>query len=103
MNKHSRNTIFDRHFYLGTESNVLLSIFYYNTPGAFFEAFVQRTGGYTNLLQGCVLLVQKNRDIILQCSFKKGRNTKLSYIDDIDNSCVFITLSIMQRLTRLLV
>ena len=39
--------------FLGTEANVLLRIFYYNALGAFYEALVQRTGGYTNLLQGC--------------------------------------------------
>ena len=50
MYKHSRNTISDRHFFLGTEANVLLRIFYYNALGVFFEALVQRTGGYTNLL-----------------------------------------------------
>ena len=37
-------------FFLGTEANVLLRIIYYNAPGASFEALVQRTGGYTNLL-----------------------------------------------------
>ena len=53
MNKHSRNTIYDRHFFfLGIEANVLLRIFYYNALGAFFESLVQRTGGCTNLLQG---------------------------------------------------
>ena len=37
MNKHSRNTICDRHYFLGTEANVLLRIFYYNAPGVFFD------------------------------------------------------------------
>ena len=47
MNKHSRNMFYDRHFFLGIEANVLLRIFYYNALGAFFEALVQRTGGFT--------------------------------------------------------
>ena len=52
MNKHSRNTISDRPFFLDIEANVLLRIFYYNALGTFLEALVQRTGCYTNLLQG---------------------------------------------------
>ena len=36
MNKHSRNTISDRQFFLGIEANVLLRVFYYNALGAFF-------------------------------------------------------------------
>ena len=60
MNKHSRNTISDRQFFPGTEANVLLRIFYYNALGAFFEAFVQRTGGYTNLLISHMGMFKKN-------------------------------------------
>ena len=44
MDKHSRNTISDRLFFLGIGANVLLRIFCYNTLGACFEALVQRTG-----------------------------------------------------------
>ena len=49
MNKHSRNTISDRQFFLDTEVNVLLRIFYYNALREFFEALVQRTGGLHKL------------------------------------------------------
>ena len=55
--------ISDRHLFLGIEANVLLRIFYYNLLGAIFEALLQRTGGYTNLLISL--------DIILKCSFIK--------------------------------
>ena len=37
MTEHSRNTISDRHFFLGIEANVVLRNFYYNALGAFFN------------------------------------------------------------------
>ena len=53
MNKHSRNTISDRQLFSWHRSKRCIVDFLLQRTERIFEALVQRTGGCTNLLQGC--------------------------------------------------